>query len=165
MMGHYPPHMMWNCCTPVRVCHKEFKELLVTPEAAQTSDTGGIVLQPNETGSLATGMRINPNTEVVRPTNEKATSGKATAIIGGGCCVHLAVEYMPDPAVSDAGTNGRGVRVRVLDSDNSQLMWTKEFTDGYHVKENIITTKPGATLSVNVTNAIARVRGAEIYSG
>lgn len=173
MMGHYPPHMMWNCCTPVRECHKEFKDLLVAPRAARTLEPSGQqTLEPLQTldraATLATGLEVNREPskgEVVEPIREKPTIARGTAIIGGGCCVHLAVEYMPDPAVDVVADNGRSVTVTVLDSDNSELTWTKEFTKGYHVKENIITTKPGATLTVNTKSAIARVRWCEIYSG
>jgi hypothetical protein len=153
----------------MRECHKEFKELLVAPEAS------GRVIRPMQTLELMDdrsstgGLAINTNADTTGlsegTTADKSSSAKGTAIIGGGCCVHLAIEYMPDPSVDVQGSNGRGVRVTVADSDNSMLTWTKEFTEGYHVKENIITTKPGATLTLSVQNAIARVRWCEIYSG
>jgi len=44
------------------------------------------------------------------------------------------------------------------------LTWHKVFEEGYHVKESIITTYPGAWLTVDVTSAIARVRWCEIFS-
>jgi hypothetical protein len=56
------------------------------------------------------------------------------------------------------------VTVEVRDSEGSLLVWRKQFKEGYHVKECIITTYPGARLSVIVKNAIARVRWCEIFS-
>ena len=119
---------------PMRECHRECKELLVEPTVEQ-GRTGG--------------------------------TGTGTAIIGGGCCVQLSVEYMPLQAVVtvDSPTDQKcAVTVDVIDSEACSLSWHKVFQEGYHVKESIITTYPGARLGVQVTNAIARVRWCEVFS-
>jgi hypothetical protein len=54
--------------------------------------------------------------------------------------------------------------VNVVDSEGCTLTWQKVFQEGYHVKESIITTYPGARLTVTVSNAVARVRWCEIFS-
>jgi hypothetical protein len=119
---------------PVRECHRKCKELLVEPTA-----------QEGRTGATGTGQ----------------------AIIGGGCCVQLSVEYMPaQPVITvDSPTDQKcAVTVVVVDSEGCSLTWHKVFQEGYHVKESIITTYPGARLGVQVNNAIARVRWCEVFS-
>jgi len=126
---------------PVRHCRQEAKELLVEDDKTRTDNnpsTGGV------------GGIIN----AVRSAGE--------AIIGGGCCVQLSVEYMP--ATVSLADQVCDVNVRVQDSEGSTLTWRKQFKEGYHVKECIITTYPGARLTVIVVNAIARVRWCEIFS-
>jgi hypothetical protein len=173
MMGFYPRPMPMPfgpcapCPCPPRECHKEFKELLVV---AEVSDTGRVLIETQAQSQIlaqaSSDRQINIQTnepiQAADTSSEKTASGTGTAVIGGGCCVHLAVEYMPVPATTAAT---REVVVRVMDSENAMLTWTKKFTEGYHVKENIITTYPGATLSLRVVNAIARVRWSETYSG
>jgi len=92
--------------------------------------------------------------------NKVATGVKYT-VIGGGCCVHLSIEYMPlipvVPLIAFAGA-------MILDSKATMMIWGKWFSDGYHVKEGIISTHPGAHLLVVSVNAVARVRWCEIIS-
>ena len=127
----------------MRECRREAKELLVQFSAetkAAAAPVGTIEQQP------------------VLPVS-KRTEGQA--IIGGGCCVQLSVEYMPsDPLASQTCEVG----VAVVDSEGCKLTWMKEFKEGYHVKESIMTTYPGAQLRVMVVNAIARVRWCEVFS-
>jgi hypothetical protein len=95
-----------------------------------------------------------------------SSAGTGKAIIGGGCCVQLSVEYMPVAPVLavDSTSDQCSVMVEVLDSEGCLLAWRKAFMEGYHVKESIITTYPGARLTVRVNNAVARVRWCEIFS-
>jgi hypothetical protein len=65
---------------------------------------------------------------------------------------------------SIANDQTASVVVAVTDSAGTRLNWGKQFKEGYHVQENIITTNPGAILQLGVTNAIARVRWCEIFS-
>ena len=129
---------------PIRHCRQEAKELLVQGD-------------PVKDGANANDDRVGVNlgdAAVVRGTGQ--------AIIGGGCCVQLSVEYMPaTPSLQDQVCK---VAVEVQDSAGSLLVWSKQFKEGYHVKECIITTYPGAKLLVLANNAIARVRWCEIFS-
>jgi len=89
--------------------------------------------------------------------------GLKHAFIGGGCCVHLSVEYMPEQ-IKNAPC---AVIVIVEDSENTLLAWSKKFDaaqSGYKIQEDIITTNPGAKLMVYVVNAVARVRWCEVFS-
>lgn len=88
--------------------------------------------------------------------------GMKNTVIGGGCCVHLSIEYMQmNPLVPSTALTG----VLVMDSKATMMAWGKMFTgDGYHVKECIISTHPGARLWVLSVNAITRVRWCEIIS-
>jgi len=83
-------------------------------------------------------------------------------IIGGGCCVHLSIEYMPmTPLIDMPAFSG----VLVMDSDSTVMAWGKYFVgDGYHVKEGIVSTNPGAHLWVASINSVTRVRWCEIVS-
>jgi len=134
---HYGP--------PVRHCRQEPKELLV--EGNKDTSTGGDQPNPN-TGAGGVG------------TQPAAGTGKA--IIGGGCCVQLSVEYMP--ATVSLQPQVCSVVIEVQDSEGTLMAWSKQFADGYHVKECVITTYPGAKLILLVKNAIARVRWCEIFS-
>lgn len=159
-MGGCGPHH-WG--PPIRECRRECKELLVEPAtkaaapaatpAAGISETFGSVLIE---GNLAG-----------REYQTVDVAGTGQAIIGGGCCVQLSVEYMPANPIVAAGSSTAqqcAVRVAVVDSEGCTLTWMKVFQEGYHVKESIITTYPGARLRVTVDNAIARVRWCEIFS-
>jgi hypothetical protein len=128
---------------PMRCCRKEAKELLVQ-EAKAAGDPAN-----------------NPVVGGVAGVGRLPVLGNE-AIIGGGCCVQLSVEYMP--ATVSLQDQVCSVAVEVQDSEGTLLAWKKQFKEGYHVKECIITTYPGAKLAVIVNNAIARVRWCEVFS-
>jgi hypothetical protein len=142
--GQHPMHM------PQRCCRREAKELLVKAQPAdKQAAAAGTTVETNST---------NLDTNQIVETS--AVSG--TAVIGGGCCVELSIEYMPlNPTVSNQTL---GVTVEVLDSEGCMLGWRRTFSEGYHVKQGIITTYPGAQLTVTVLGAIARVRWCEVFS-
>ena len=175
-------------CAPHRDCRKESKDLLVRPEPARRDlarltevrhhvAMGSMAAAPaTATGDAKTAEKavfteVNPlikslDAEIKKPTG-KIQQGIGQAIIGGGCCVELAIEYMPTPPVVSLLTGGGAVSlvlVAVTDSEGAILMWSKLVGPGYHVKEGIISTYPGALLHVHVINAIARVRWCEIFS-
>jgi hypothetical protein len=129
---------------PIRYCRQEAKELLVQGDKANAAWEANPADQTHGTPPI---LKAQPSDQ---------------AIIGGGCCVQLSVEYMP--ANLSLQDQDCFVIVEVQDSEGSTLGWTKQFKEGYHVKECIITTYPGAKLSVIVKNAIARVRWCEIFS-
>jgi len=142
-----------HCGPPVRHCRKESKELLVQPEKASGANT-------NLPGGAAGAGGLTGAGGVT--TGRLPIGTKGEAIIGGGCCVQLSVEYMPaNVSLLDQVCM---VAVEVADSEGSILAWSKKFKEGYHVKECIITTYPGAKLLVLVDKAIARVRWCEIFS-
>ncbi len=87
--------------------------------------------------------------------------GLGRAFIGGGCCVHLSIEYVPV-----AATAVSLVGVLVTDSEGTALVWGKrvEQGSGYQICEGILTTKPGANLAVVVVNMTARIRWCEVFS-
>jgi len=87
--------------------------------------------------------------------------GLGSAFIGGGCCVHLSIEYTPSsPTVTSA------VVVLATGADDTLLAWGKveQPGAGYQVKECVVTTKPGADLAVVVLDLTARVRWCEVFS-
>ena len=177
-----------NWCVPHRDCRKESKELVVRPEPARRDVASlteirhhvamaSMTKGPDETSKepkareASVYTEINPlitslDAELQKPTG-KIQQGKGQAIIGGGCCVQLSIEYMPTPpamALGAAGGTFSFVLVAVTDSEGAILMWSKVVAPGYHVKEGIVTTYPGAVLYVHVINAFARVRWCEIFS-
>jgi hypothetical protein len=165
-------HPRSQCCCG-RQCRKEPKELLVlSAEELRNTKYPAIVaramaLKPlseisaedergREAGLSASYSSVTPLAGVG---NLKGGAGKA--FIGGGCCVHLSVEYAPSTP-----TASPFVRIIVDDSEGTILAWGKQDPPGmgYQVKEGIITTKPGADLTVLATNATVRVRWCEIFS-
>lgn len=111
---------------------------------------------------LAAALRDNADTiEATAAPAGALTFGLGSAFIGGSCCVHLSIEYVPStPTVTSL------VAVIVDDSEGTIMAWGKQEKAGagYQIKEGIITTKPGAELGVLVVNMTARVRWCEIFS-
>ncbi|HEX3754723.1 MAG TPA: hypothetical protein VHV26_06570 [Rhizomicrobium sp.] len=135
-----------DCRCGCRQCRKEAKELTYTPEANTTTGR-------QTTGSLA-GAELNSN----------AAAGKTTtptAFIGGGCCVHISLEYAPS-----AATTQSIVGILVKDTEGTILAWEKTNPPGthYQIKENVVTTKPGATIQLLASNATVRARWCEVFS-
>jgi hypothetical protein len=175
---HFCPsccHPVAQCCCGSRSCRKEAKELLVTP--AQKTEAGGKVgvasfayvmhsFVRNQDAASTAGDATSDDTNKLVMTaaaDDAAALALGTAFVGGGCCVHLSLEYMPVPAV---GTGTCAVLVMLRDSEQTTLLWGKTFAAGseYKVKECIMSTKPGATVHVIVLNAIARLRWCEVFS-
>jgi hypothetical protein len=90
-----------------------------------------------------------------------APSGIRTAFIGGGCCVHISVEYTPTSPTVDSS-----VLIVVQDSERTLMAWERRENAGthYQIKEGIITMKPGAAVGVVVSNMIAKIRWCEGFS-
>jgi hypothetical protein len=84
-----------------------------------------------------------------------------SAFIGGGCCVHVSVEYAPIAATAQSL-----VAVLVRDTEGTTMAWERIDPPGthYQVKENVITTKPGATITLLASNATVRARWCEVFS-
>jgi hypothetical protein len=171
-------HPRTTCCCGCRECRKESKDLLVEPTLTrnQLRDT------PNLTGAVARMSVLRAFAETMQgseqggpqsanleaaPSNwltadalKTGAIGLGTAFIGGGCCVHLSIEYTP------SGSADGVVGVLVQDSHDTQLAWVKKAVAGlgYQIKEGIVTTKPGAHLTALAVGATARVRWCEVFS-
>jgi hypothetical protein len=163
-------------------CRREAKELVV--------EANGIVAVKKERPPVSMNIpagrmfydRLDASLQVdaaAAGRKEISQSGIATRIgagekfIGGGCCVHLSVEYMPlSPLEVSAQENvptfqtAASVLVLVGDSEGTGMGWmqTTGANSVYQVRENILTTKPGARLAVLVENMVARVRWCEVFS-
>lgn len=157
-------HPAHKCCCGSRDCMKEPRELLVTGE--KFSPDKGKAADMNKKFNLISSF--SPSfAGVGAAAAGDITVGQADAVIGGGCCVHLSIEYMPNIGVNltNPASQFAAVLAVVLDSEGTVLAWGKYGgITGYHVKECIITTNPGAKLDVIVINAIARVRWCEVFS-
>jgi len=166
----------------MRECQKIAKELLANPavrkakapEAERIKNIYSMMMKPSpaeapteektkETESSF--VKMEPKMEVAALTSAITTgqiqAAAEGAIIGGGGCVHLSVEYMPSQLISNLLSL---VAIWVVDSEGTVLGWGKIVQPGYHIKEGIISTNPGAQLELVVLNAIARVRWCEIFS-
>jgi hypothetical protein len=160
-------HPRASCCCGCRECRKEAKELLVESTTTRTkigedpTMTSAIEQMSllsafaDPSGTSATGFQL-----LSPVTLREGNMGLGTAFIGGGCCVHLSVEYTP------TGTTDGTVGLIVNDGNDTALMWMKNAAAGlgYQIKEGVMTTKPGATLAVLVVGATARVRWCEVFS-
>jgi hypothetical protein len=167
-------HPKSKCVCGCRECRKESKELLVKADQKigdlrttaafaqmmQTHATAPIVMNVAPAG-FTTATVAGRETVALEAAAAALQAGLGTAFIGGGCCVHLSVEYMPmTPAAQSL------IAVLVQDSDGTLLAWgrTEKAGAGYQIKECIITTKPGATVTILVVNMTARLRWCEVFS-
>ena len=133
-----------DCRCGCRQCRKEAKDLLLTADAKAVRG------QDATLGSLVS-AGLSANTTAAVP----------TAFIGGGCCVHISVEWAPISPTAQSM-----VAIIVKDSEGTLLAWEKIDPAGthYQVKENVVTTKPGATIRLFAINATARARWCEVFS-
>lgn len=173
-------HPRSKCCCGHRECRKEAKELLVEADTnidQRTDTNAGIVQQVkmmtgmmSVEGASSASEKSSKAISVTAPVaplagtiNATGKAGTGKAFIGGGCCVHLSIEYTP---TNTAATASSIVVVMVQDSENTTLAWMKQARaeEGYQIKECIVTTKPGAHLTVLVLNMTARVRWCEVFS-
>ena len=143
-----------DCRCGCRQCRKEAKELLLTADAKAARGQNATV------GSLV-GASLNTNTTAAAAAGTAATPTAPTAFIGGGCCVHISVEWAPISPTAQSM-----VAIIVKDSEGTLLAWEKIDPAGthYQVKENVVTTKPGATITLFAINATARARWCEVFS-
>lgn len=162
-MGHFGPGHCRSCGHPsdqcrcgCRECRKESKELAVQSSAAGAND-----VKMESIFAAAMRQPLQGIAGVSAAADSALATGSAKAFIGGGCCVHISVEYAPvtPTAVSIVG-------IFVSDTDGTLLAWAKTEQPGghYHVKEGVITTKPGATVTLIAVNAMARIRWCEVFS-
>lgn len=155
--GH--PHA--SCCCACPECRKEAKDLLVQPSTTK-GDNPGLAAMAERLAAIRSfgaqsGAQATDAAAPIVPLPKDLAIG--TAFVGGGCCVHFSVEYTP------TGTADGLVLVGAADND-TEVMWIKNVSAGlgYQVKQGVVTSKPGATLSVVVSGATARVRWCEVFS-
>jgi hypothetical protein len=85
-----------------------------------------------------------------------SAAGIKEVLIGGTTNAFLTLEYAPD-----AGATSPLVKVTV-DLDGSTSTWQEtSMTDGYHVKSHLLSIEPGAKVTLEVTEAMARLRWCE----
>jgi hypothetical protein len=169
---HQCCHPVAACCCGRPHCRKEAKELVAVPGQPEGDKTGVLAQHPKFMAFMTSSPAFEnleetkdtrqPAGERVQP--ERPATGSAFAFIGGGCCVHLSVEYMLlDPLAQTSGS----VRVGVTDSHQTTLLWAKAVLpqSHYEIHEDILTTYAGAALMLVVRNAVARVRWCEVFSG
>jgi hypothetical protein len=154
-------HPMSACCCGSPQCRKEAKELVVEPGVKSAAENAVPLHQM--ASSVLTGLGKSHPIYGKGAAAGAVSIGQGSAFIGGGCCVHLSVEYMPENALA---TDAGAVIVAVTDSENTSMIWGKvvEAKSDYQVKENIIATNPGAKLAVYTINVLARVRWCEVFS-
>ncbi len=170
-------HPAGACCCGAPQCRKEAKEVVVMPEV-KARDRSAILMHQvaasilsmqtaaeaaPEAAETETPLSVLRMQKIDEKTLARTNLGMATAFLGGGCCVHLSAEYMPAGATASA----QGIiLVAVTDSGGTVLAWAQVVgaDSGYQIKENIITTNPGAKLLVYAINVMARVRWCEIFS-
>ncbi len=149
-----------DCRCGCRQCRKEAKELVFTPDASTVG-------KGNITGGLAAAYLAHRN--AADPAQAKPAADPTilqfgnlvTAFIGGGCCVHISLEYAPVTATASSS-----VLIAVADTEGTIMMWEKTDPAGthYQIKENVMTTKPGATIALFAENATVRARWCEVFS-
>lgn len=139
-----------ECRCGCQQCRKEAKEIIFTADAR----AGGA----NLVGSLAA-------VHLAQAADANAAAANApkpaTAFVGGGCCVHISLEYAPVTATVQST-----VAIIVRDTEGTVMLWEKIDPPGthYQVKENVVTTKPGATILLLAINATVRARWCEVFS-
>ena len=140
-----------DCRCGCRQCRKEAKELTFTADPkTQGRATNTVGLAASAMANDATGAAAADGT----PTPAKA-------FVGGGCCVHISLEYAPITATAQST-----VAIIVKDTEGTGMLWEKVDPPGthYQVKENVVTTKPGATIQLIAINATVRARWCEVFS-
>jgi hypothetical protein len=150
-----------DCRCGCRTCRKEAKELTYTA----TADPRGAVRDNAAVGLAAAHLMSTPAAgtagAAAAAPGAAAAAVPATAFVGGGCCVHIALEYAPITATAQSA-----VAILVRDTEGTVMLWEKINPPGthYQVKECVVTTKPGATILLFAINATVRARWCEVFS-
>jgi hypothetical protein len=98
---------------------------------------------------------IYPRT-VVHEIEVDATTTSAQALVGGAAPSRLTVEYL-----AETGAASPSVTVTVV-SDGQTATWTEtNIAPGYYVRE-LSPAKPGSKLTLQSSNALARLRWCEL---
>src|SRR5215475_6314001 len=114
-----------DCRCGCRQCRKEAKELTFTADPKATGrDNIAAGLAAAHLAAAAAGTGTAAGTA--------AAPGFATAFVGGGCCVHISLEYAPITATAQSI-----VAILVRDTEGTLMFWEKINPPGthYQVKE------------------------------
>ena len=146
-----------DCRCGCRQCRKEAKELTYTADPKLTvRDNAAAGLAVAHLASFAANSESTAAAAAAAP-----AAAPVTAFVGGGCCVHISLEYAPITATAQSA-----VAILVRDTEGTVMLWEKISPAGthYQVKENVVTTKPGATILLFAINATVRARWCEVFS-
>lgn len=99
-------------------------------------------------------------TPMVSPYELAVASGGATAsaLVGGAATVRLSLEYLVD-----AGATSPSITVTTASGGTTSTWQETTPATGYQVKPDFLTIPPGTTLSVDASEAAARVRWCETF--
>lgn len=152
-----------DCRCGCRQCRKEAKELTYTADPrgnVRDSAVAGIAAA-HLMSSATVGVAGAAATGATAAAAAAAPAAPATAFVGGGCCVHISLEYAPITATAPSA-----VAILVRDTEGTVMLWEKINPPGthYQVKECVVTTKPGATILLFAINATVRARWCEVFS-
>lgn len=153
-----------DCRCGCRQCRKEAKELTYTADPRATGRdnvVAGFTAAHLASFAQALGTTGAAAGVAGAAAGAAAAAGPATAFVGGGCCVHIALEYAPITATAQSI-----VAILVRDTEGTVMLWEKINPPGthYQVKECVVTTKPGATILLFAINATVRARWCEVFS-
>jgi hypothetical protein len=153
-----------DCRCGCRQCRKEAKELTFTADPRATgrdNAVAGFTAAHLASFAQAAGATGAAAGVAGAAAPGAAAAAPATAFIGGGCCVHIALEYAPITATAPSA-----VAILVRDTEGTVMLWEKINPPGthYQVKECVVTTKPGATILLFAINATVRARWCEVFS-
>lgn len=94
---------------------------------------------------------------LVREIDVDTTTTTAQSLVGGNAPVRLTVEYL-----MQAGGPAASVSVKVT-TDGQTVTWSETaITSGFHVNDLLPPAKPGSTVALDASGALARVRWCEM---
>ena len=154
-MHHHSPH----CC--VSTCHHSSPHYHSTG-CSTVAPMGYPVLMPMPYYPSAAyssygwgGQATHSMTLPQEVSVDSATSMKE-ALIGGTTNASLTLEFAPD-----GGATSPSVKVTVEIGGSISTWQETSMTDGYHVKSQLLSVEPGAKVTLEVTEAMARLRWCE----
>jgi len=97
---------------------------------------------------------------MVSPYELSVDSGGATAqaLVGGATTVHLSLEYLVD-----AGASSPSITVTTASNGTTSTWQETAPASGYQVKRHFLNISPGTTVTVDATEAAARLRWCETF--
>ena len=99
------------------------------------------------------------DTHLVREITVDPSSTPAEETIGGSAAVRLTLEYMPED-----GATTPSIRFTMVGAGVTSTWAENPVPSGYHVKSDFPAVSPGAKVTVEVAEAIARLRWCEVIN-